>query len=119
MNITKTLFNELAVTLAAGAEEYIRIARNNATCLLSVELLDAGAAYKVQATLFDPEKFTSAEASSHADLSWENIVVDGVEYAELSFALKPAIELSSPAILYVKNTSSGAQRIRVTMRGNK
>lgn len=119
IQITHRLATDLSITLGAGEFAYIQIHGYLATCLLSLELSDVGGAVTIQSTITSTELFEDgAQTEIHGDLLWENIRIRGVEYSVVDFEI-PSLKFNSPNILYVKNVSPGAQKIRFSLRGNR
>ncbi len=114
MTIDYTLISDLTFSLAHDEEAYILVNGVVASGLISVKI-EAGATYVIQSTLDSTESFK--DYTQHSDGIWENISIDGVEYAELSFDINSA-PFVSPNILYIQNTSA-TQSIKVSLRGNR
>ena len=114
LSFTHTLMSDLTLTLAHGEEAYIQINGTLATCLLSVKI-EAGASYEVESSLDSTEAFLAY--TLHSEGIWEDIIVDGVTYAELTFDINSVL-FRSPNILYINNTSA-TESIKVSLRGNR
>lgn len=117
MTFTHELGTDLTFELASGVEAYVYVRSHLSSCVMCVNLIDTTGAYQIQSSLESTEVFT-LPATTKNDLIWENIKVDGVEYATITFDI-PSIKFTAPNILYFKNTSSGTERIRVSLRGNR
>jgi len=117
MTFTHELGTDLTFELAVNAEAYVFVRSHLSSCVMCVNLLDTTGAYIIQSSLESTEVFTLPETVKN-DLIWENIKIDGVEYSEVTFDI-PSIKFTAPNILYFKNTSSGTERIRVSLRGNR
>ena len=108
------LMSDLTFTLAFGEKVYIKVNGVISTSLLSVKI-EAGASYIVQSSLDSTEAFEGY--TSHSDGIWENIVIDGVSYSEVTFDIS-SLSFRCPNFLYINNTSV-SQAIKVSLRGNR
>lgn len=114
MNFNHSLVSDLTFSLAPSEEAYIKIEGNLSTCLLGIKI-EAGASYVVQSSLVSTEAFKLY--SNHSDAEWEDISIDGIPYASLTFDI-PSVLFKSPNVLYISNTSA-TENIKVSLRGNR
>lgn len=114
MQYNNELITDLTITIPPEEEVYIKI-----NGLISIGVLgttiEAGTTYIVQSSLDSSEAFDLA--TTHSDLSWEDISIDGVTYTELSFAIT-SISFIAPNFLYIKNESV-TDSMKVSLRGNR
>lgn len=116
MKIDYDLITDLSLSLNPGEKKYIFIRGYISTIALGVKIVTAGGAVKIQSSLASTELFE--EISSHSEVEWENIKVDGVEYSEVTFDI-PSMIFYAPNILYIENTSINSSVINVDLRGNR
>jgi len=116
ITINKLLISDETFTLIPDEEVYIQLWANITNCILSTKILTSGGTYSVQSTI-ESKDFFDLTTTTHSDIQWEYIKIDGIEYTELNEDIK-SLEFVSPSILYIKNTSL-TQSIRFSLRGNK
>lgn len=113
MIIDTELISDLTFTLLPTESKLIKINGVTSTCAISTEC-NSGA-YVVKSTL-DSDEFV--KVSLESDITWEFIKLSSVTYEELTVDI-PSLVFTAPNLLYIKNTSTGTETLKVSLRGNR
>ena len=115
MIITNILLSNLSLQILPGEKKYIYIYGHISRALISLELI-AGDSCSIQGSIVDRERFELAK--NHADVPWENIFIDGVEYNEIETSFN-SIEINCPSFLFIENKASSLNPLTINFRGYK
>lgn len=113
----------ITIDLTPGQTALLRVENTIAYSTVTVLLLTSGATATVQ-TSVDSFEFvegfdsTFPHASVITDINWQYLSVNGTPTSSITSNVTPQT-MNAPSYIYVKNTSTGGQNIRFSMRGNK
>lgn len=117
MTYTYELISDLTIISSYSQEEiYIKMQGIPSTSIISVHILDIGAKCIIQSSIDSTEYFH--QASSHSEMLWENIKINGNYLTEVDTNILSS-RFASSNFLYIKNTSSSDLRIKISLRGNR
>ncbi len=115
--ITDEILSSKSIEVLPNESKYIYIMGHISKCLISIDITDSLTdTCVIQASIVDPTLFTLAE--SHSDITWENIVISGVEYSQVTFSFS-SIEINAPNYIYIHNEESSDHSITLHIRGAK
>lgn len=109
------LFSDLTLTFPALTKKIIKISGINAICILSTKIA-TNAKYIIKSSI-DSDEFLRSVNNSNL-LNWEYIKINGVSYEEITFEI-PSLVFNAPNLLYIENTSTDNEIIKVSLRGNR
>jgi|GEM_PF-3682007 len=115
ITIDYALTSDITFNVAHSETKVIKISGLCSSCVLSTKI-DAGAQYSIRSSVNSTE-FIELPATTLSDLTLENIKIDGVGYASLTFAI-PSLYFHAPNLLVIENTSI-TENIQVSIRGNR
>lgn len=104
MNITKTLSNELSITLERGEEEVLIDCKQGIQkIVMAVKTTNS---CQMRTTI---DSASIVNSLSYDEINWETPIINGVETSEFTSDLGSEV-FYAPSVIYLKNGATGTSR---------
>jgi hypothetical protein len=117
MTFNYEFISNLTLIIPSSTTYYIHMRNIPSLAVLSVKIMDSGGTLVVQSAMESRDYFENT-AQSDADFLYEYPIINGSSVSSITGDIA-SLSFNSPSFLRVQNTSSGSQRVRLSLRGNR
>lgn len=112
-----TITSELTFILQPGEYKYLDFSGVSSTSIISIHLMDITGSCIVQSAQ-ESNIYFSLPETTHETVLWEFIKISGVTTPEIVDNIYSQ-SFRTPSALYIENTSSPGQRVKISVRSNR